>query len=94
MELLFQNNSYRVVYAPQPSRSHSDWGFTRRIKESQTLSERWECLVCTRTKSLSVLRTWQGVCYLFKACCPVALVMLSDCCWNMPTFRCACFIES
>ena len=48
MQLLFQNNSYRVVYAPEPRKNHADWGFTRRIKESNTLQDRWECLNCTR----------------------------------------------
>ena len=47
MQLLFQHNSYRVVYAPEPRKNYQDWAFLRRIKETNTLLERWECLNCT-----------------------------------------------
>lgn len=48
MQLLFQDHSYRVVYAPEARKRHADWSFLRRIKESTTQLERWECLTCAR----------------------------------------------
>ena len=45
-----RGRSYRVIYAPEPSRSHSDWGFVRRIGASD---DRWECLCCDRAAFLA-----------------------------------------